>query len=82
MNERKFGSLVIARTRNCTHFLRIGFVVAGGWFYSYIINQGNKSDKDKFYVSKDVIHFLKDWCNSKCVQFHVYSQICKLFEAF
>ena len=31
----------------CTHFLKIGFVVAGGWFYSYYIHQGNKSDKGR-----------------------------------
>ena len=37
-----FGSLVITPTRNCTHFLKIGFVVAGGGFIPII---GNKSDK-------------------------------------
>ena len=48
----KFGSLGIAPTRNCTHFLKIGFVVAGGGFYYYYILQGNKSDKERKVVRK------------------------------
>ena len=47
-----FGSLGIAPTRNCTHFLKIGFVVAGGGFYSYYIQRGNKSDKERKIVRK------------------------------
>ena len=36
----------------CTHtglqpFLKIGFVVTGGEFYSYYIHQVNKSDKER-----------------------------------
>ena len=42
-----FGSLGIAPTPNCTHFLKIGLVVARDGFYSYYIHQGNKSDKEK-----------------------------------
>jgi hypothetical protein len=38
-------SLGIAPTRNCTHFIKIGFLVAGLGFYSFNIHQGNKSDK-------------------------------------
>ena len=34
------GSLCIAPRRNCTYFLKIGFVVAGGGFNSYYIHQG------------------------------------------
>ena len=63
------GSLGIAPTRNCTHFFKIRFVVTGGGFYSYYINQGNKSDKDSKIVRKKLgfIHtkrfytFLKRW---------------------
>ena len=39
------GSLGIAPTGNCTHFLKIGFVVAEGGFNSYYIHQWDKSDK-------------------------------------
>ena len=46
------GSLGIAPTRNCTHFLKIGFGVAGDGFYSYYIHQGNKSDKEVTIVRK------------------------------
>ena len=31
-------------SRDCTHFLKIRFVVAGGRLYSYYIHQGIKSD--------------------------------------
>jgi hypothetical protein len=63
------GSLGIAPTRNCTYFLKIGFVVAGGGFYSYYIHQWNKSDKSKEIVRKkmSVMHtkrfktFLNMW---------------------
>ena len=69
-----YGSLGIAPTRNCTHFLKIGFVVAGGGFYSYYIHQGNKSDKERKIVRKKLsfMHtkrfntFFKRW-----VQFRV-----------
>ena len=44
------GSLGIATTRNCTHFPKIRFVVAGGGFHSYHIHQGNKSDKERKIV--------------------------------
>ena len=33
-------------------FLKFGFVVAGGWFYSYYIHQGNKLDKERKIASK------------------------------
>ena len=65
-------SLGISPTQNCTHFIKIGFAVAGGGFYSYYIHQGNKSDKERkivrnkklsFMHTKDVIHFF-DGCNS------------------
>ena len=46
------GSLGIAPTRNCAHFLKIGFVVAGGGVYSYFIQQGNKSDKEMKILRK------------------------------
>ena len=68
-------------TRNCTLFPNIGFVVAGGGFYSYYIHQGNKSDKERSFfkensqilcIQKDLIHFLKDGCNYLWVQFHAY----------
>ena len=45
--DHREGSLGIAPTRNCTHFLKIGFVVARGGFYSNYIHQGNKSDKER-----------------------------------
>ena len=44
------GSLGIAPTRNCTHFLKI--VVAGGGFHSSYIHQGYKSDKEKIFFLK------------------------------
>jgi hypothetical protein len=47
-----FGSHGIAITQNCTHFLKIGLVVAGGWFYSDCIHQGNKSDTEMKIVRK------------------------------
>ena len=46
------GSLSIAPTRDCTHFLKIGSVVAGGEFYSYSVHQGNKSDKERKIFKK------------------------------
>ena len=48
----KSGSHGIAPTRNCTHFLKIVFVVAGGGFYYYLIHQGNRSDKERKLVRK------------------------------
>ena len=73
----QFGSLSIAPTWNCTHFLKIRLVVDWGGFYCYYIHQGNKSDKERKIVKKlSFIHtkryntFLKRW-----VQFHVYPQL-------
>ena len=74
------GSLGIAPTRICTHFLKIGFVVAGGGLYSYYIHQGNKSDKERKIVRKQLsfMHkkrfniFSKNRCNFLWVQLHVY----------
>ena len=48
----KLGSNVIAPTQDCTHILKIGFVVARRWLYSYYIHQGNKSDKESEIVRK------------------------------
>ena len=48
------GSLGIAPTRNCTHFLKIIFLVAGSGFYSYYIHPGNKSEKERDIVRKKV----------------------------
>ena len=45
-------SLGIAPTRDFNHFLKVGFVVAGGGFYSYYIHQGNKLDKERKIVRK------------------------------
>ena len=62
----------IAPTRNCTHFLKIGFMVAGGGFYSYYIHHGNYSDKERNIIRKRFMHtnrfntFIKRW-----VQFRV-----------
>ena len=50
----QLGSPGIAPTRNCTHFLKIGLVVARGGFYSYHIHQGNKSDKERKIARKKV----------------------------
>ena len=69
-----FGSLGIASTRNCTLFLKIGFVVAGSGFYSYYIHQGNISDKErkncKYYLRFET--FLKDGCNSTSTFLFIY----------
>ena len=74
--DNLLGSLGIAPTRDCTHFLKILFVVAGVGFYSYYINQIKKENckkKVKFYAyKKNLILFLKSGCNSVWVQFHVY----------
>ena len=55
-NKRKFiifsGSLGIALTQNCIHFLKIAFVVARVGFIPIIIHQENKSDKGKKIVKK------------------------------
>ena len=63
------GSLGIAPTRNCTHFLKIGFQVAVVGFYSYYIHQGNKSDQEReivrnklsFNYTKRSNTFFKRW---------------------
>ena len=47
----KIGSLGIAPTRNCTHFLKIGFWSTGAGFFPYYIHQGNKSDKERQKLS-------------------------------
>ena len=47
-------SLSIAPTRDCTNYLKIRFVVAGGGFYSYFIHQGNKSDIERKIVRKKI----------------------------
>ena len=68
-------SLGIAPTRNCTHFLIIGFVVAGGRFYSYYIHQGYKSNKERKIVRKNLSFMHTKRFNSffkRCVQFLVY----------
>ena len=74
------GSIGIAPTRDCTHFLKFRFVVAVGRFYSYYINQGNKLDKERkivrkkwvLCIQKDLINFWKYGCNStstiKCIK--------------
>ena len=66
----------------CTHFLKIGFVVAGGGFYSYYNHQGNKLDKERkifriklsftFMHTKRFNTFFKRWVQFRVVQFHVY----------
>ena len=64
-----FGILGITPTQNCTHFLKIGFVVAKGGFYSYYIHQGNESDKERkilrkklgFMHTKRFYTFFKRW---------------------
>ena len=63
-------SLGIAPTWNCTHFLKIEFMIAGGGFYSYYI----RTDKERkivrkklgFMRTKRFNTFLKTW-----VQFRV-----------
>ena len=50
------GSLIIASTHNCTLFLKIGFMIAGGSFYSYYVHQ-DKSDKEsKIIIKKILMH--------------------------
>ena len=79
-----YGSLGITPTQNCTHFLKIGFVVAGGGFYSYYIHKGSKSDKERKIVRKKLScmhtkrfkHFLKDGCNSTSTCFYTYIDKC------
>ena len=49
----------------CTHFLKIGLVVAGSRFYSYYIHQGNKSDKEKEIVRKEILCIQNDLIHFK-----------------
>jgi hypothetical protein len=68
------GSLGIAPTRNCTHFLNTGFVVAGGGFNSYYIKEGNKSDKGRKIVRKNLSFMHRKRFNNsfkRWVQFRV-----------
>ena len=82
-----YGSLGIAPTRNYNHFLKIGFVVSEGGFYSYYIHQGKKLDKESKIVRKKLsfMHtkrfntFLKGECNSVSVQFHVYPYLSRIW---
>ena len=65
--EENIGSLGIAPTRNCTHFLKNGFVVAGAVFIPIIskkgINQIKKENCKKHKISfmhtKGFITFLR-----------------------
>ena len=54
-----FGSLGIAPTQDCIDFLKTGFVVAAGGFYSYYIHQWNKSDKERKIVRKKFYAYKK-----------------------
>jgi hypothetical protein len=49
----------MASTQDCTHFHKIGFMVAGGGFYSYYIHQGNKLDKERKIVRKKFYAYKK-----------------------
>ena len=63
-----------ANNRDCTHFLKIGFVVAGGRFYSYFIQQGNKLDKERKIAKKKLSFIHTKRINTsfkKWVQFRV-----------
>ena len=69
------GSLGITTTRNCTHFLKIGFAIAGGGHYSYYIHQGNKSDKERKIARKKLSFMLTKRFNKSFkiwVHFNVY----------
>ena len=48
-----FGFLGIKPTRDLTHFLKIKFVIAGGWFYSYYNLQCIELDKGRKNVRKE-----------------------------
>ena len=48
------GSLGIAPTRNCITFLKLDSWSPGVFFLSYYIHQGNKSDKERKIVRKNV----------------------------
>ena len=52
LNCHIFKNIGIGPTWNCTHFLKIGIVVAGGGFYFHYIHRGNKSDKERKIVRK------------------------------
>ena len=52
MSYNKIGSLGITPTRDCTHFLKIEFVVPVVEFHSYYVHQGNKPDKGRKIVRK------------------------------
>ena len=57
-NIYEYDSFDIAPTRDCTQFLKIGFSVAGGVFYSYYIHQGNKSDKERRKIVRKKFSFM------------------------
>ena len=67
----KLSSHGIEPKRDRTHFLKIKFVVAGGWFYYYYKLQcieldkerKNARSKNKFSAYRKIKHILKNWFN-------------------
>ena len=60
----KNGSLSIAPTRDCTHILKIGFVVAGGGFYSYYNLQCIKLYKENRIKEKKSVSCIQKTFNA------------------
>ena len=67
MHSDFLGSHGIEPTRDCTHFLKIGFVFAKGAFYSYCNLKCIKLDKERKNVRKKISfihtkkHLTKIW---------------------
>ena len=75
------GSINIAPTRNCTHFLKFGFVVAapGAGFIIIISTKGIyqiKKRKKLSFMNTKRFNTFKDGCNSVWVQFQVFPIHC------
>ena len=62
-------SLCIAPTQNSTHFIEVGFLVAGGGLYFkgiYHIKKGNCKKKNKFYSYKKIYYIFKNMVAIPC----------------
>jgi hypothetical protein len=62
------GMVVYRDSQDCTHSLKIRFVVDGGGFYSYYMHQEKNSDKERKIVRKKVSFMLTKRLNT----FNVY----------
>ena len=71
INNENNSSLGIAPTRNCTHFLKIVFVFAGGGFLFLLYPPKNKSDKVRIFFTVFCIQKRFNTFSKRWVQFRV-----------